>query len=386
MRRAWSICIISCLVLTGCTGLKNIQDLTYIVAIGLDYNEETKEYTAYLQGLNFASVAKQEGGKPIEPIPIFVASAKGETLNLAVSNLYKMSEPPLFFGHVKSLILSQAIVENKFNEVIEEIGRNRSLRPTLRIITTSEDMQDLLNIKALFNYPAVYTVLYKKNQYELAQNEIRPTMLMFFLREFHEPMGMAKIPTVSIDKESWKADGPYPIIYFSGYSVFQQQKYIQTIPFKDAVYINWLREKHVAMNQKVELDGSLIAVLKLSTPKVQVNYEDNLSAPVFSLNISVEADLLEKLKEVPIKKVKEIIQKDIETKVRELYVNGIEKRIDVLNLGEKWYRANPKKYKELETTNRFYLEKNSLKNVKVSVKILHYNGYKYEKRVHEDFE
>ncbi len=386
MMKSWFICIVSCLLLTSCSGLKNIQDLTYIVAIGLDYDKESKEYTAYLQGLSFANVGKQEGGKPSEPVPIFVASAKGETLNLAVSNLYKMSEPPLFFGHVKTLILTQAIVENKFNEVMKEIGRNRSLRPTLRIITTSEDMQDILNVKALFNYPAVYTVLYKKNQYELAQNEIKPTMLMFFLREFHEPMGMAKIPTVSIDKESWKADGPYPILYFDGYSVFQQQKYIQNLPFKDAVYINWLREKHVAMNQKVELDGSLIAVVKLSTPKVQVNYEDNLSAPVFSLNVSVEADLLEKLKEVPIKKVKEIIQKDIETKVRELYVSGVEKRIDVLNLGEKWYRANPKKYKELETTNRFYLEKNSLKNVKVSVKILHYNGYKYEKRVHEDFE
>lgn len=386
MTKSWFICIISCLLLTSCSGLKNIQDLTYIIAIGLDYDKESKEYTAYLQGLSFANVGKQEGGKPSEPVPIFVASAKGETLNLAVSNLYKMSEPPLFFGHVKTLILTQAIVENKFNEVMKEIGRNRSLRPTLRIITTSEDMQALLNVKALFNYPAVYTVLYKKNQYELAQNEIKPTMLMFFLREFHEPMGMAKIPTVSIDKESWKADEPYPILYFDGYSVFQQQKYIQNLLFKDAVYINWLREKHVALNQKVEEDGNLIAVLKLSTPKVQVQYEDNLSAPVFSLNISVEADLLEKLKEVPIKKVKEIIQKDIESKVRELYVNGVEKRLDVLNLGERWYRANPKKYQELKTTKRFYLEKNSLKNVKVTVKILHYNGYKYEKRVHEDFE
>ncbi len=386
MMKRWFICIISCLLLTSCSGVKNIQDLTYIVAIGLDYDKESKEYTAYLQGLSFANVGKQEGGKPSEPVPIFVASAKGETLNLAVSNLYKMSEPPLFFGHVKTLILTQAIVENKFNEVIKEIGRNRSLRPTLRIITTSEDMQALLNVKALFNYPAVYTVLYKKNQYELAQNEIKPTNLMFFLREFHEPMGMAKIPTVSIDKESWKADEPYPILYFDGYSVFQQQKYIQNLPFKDAVYINWLREKHVALNQKVEEDGNLIAVLKLSTPKVQVRYEDHLSAPVFSLNLSVEADLLEKLKEVPIKKVKEIIQKDIETKVREHYVNGVEKRLDVLNLGERWYRANPKKYQELKTTKRFYLEKTSLKNINVSVKILHYNGYKYEKRVHEDFE
>ena len=101
MRRMWIIPFITgCLMFTGCSGLKNIQDLTYIVAIGLDYDEEKQEYTAYLQGLNFANVAKQEGAKPIEPIPIFIASASGETLNLAVSKLYKKSEPPVFFGHV----------------------------------------------------------------------------------------------------------------------------------------------------------------------------------------------------------------------------------------------------------------------------------------------
>ena len=66
--------------------------------------------------LNFANVAKVEGGKPIEPIPIFIASASGETLNLAVGKLYKKSEPPIFFGHVETFVLSQKIVRNHFQE------------------------------------------------------------------------------------------------------------------------------------------------------------------------------------------------------------------------------------------------------------------------------
>ena len=113
--------LVSCLFMTGCTNMKNIQDLTYIVAIGMDYNQETKQYTAYIQGLNFANVAKQEGSRPVEPIPIFIASATGETLNLAVSKLYSKSEPPLFFGHVTTLVLSKNIVTHQFNEVIKEV-------------------------------------------------------------------------------------------------------------------------------------------------------------------------------------------------------------------------------------------------------------------------
>ncbi|MGD6969328.1 hypothetical protein ACQCVP_23255 [Rossellomorea vietnamensis] len=104
--------------------MKNIQDLTYIVSMGMDYDEENKEFKVYIQGLNFANVAKQEGSRPTEPVPIFIASATGETLNLAVSKLYKKSEPPLFFGHVVTLVLTESVMKEKFQEVMNEIGRN----------------------------------------------------------------------------------------------------------------------------------------------------------------------------------------------------------------------------------------------------------------------
>ncbi|WP_404458519.1 hypothetical protein [Sutcliffiella horikoshii] len=75
-----AISILLCIfLLTGCGGIKNIQDLTYIVAIGMDYDEVEEEYIVYLQGLNFANVAKQEGGKPVEKIPSFVGTARGKT-------------------------------------------------------------------------------------------------------------------------------------------------------------------------------------------------------------------------------------------------------------------------------------------------------------------
>ncbi|MEH7444651.1 hypothetical protein V7201_20245 [Bacillus sp. JJ1122] len=73
--KIFTVVLAGCLFLTGCSNIKNIQDLTYIVAIGMDYDQETKQYTAYIQGLNFANVAKQEGGRPAEPLPIFIASA-----------------------------------------------------------------------------------------------------------------------------------------------------------------------------------------------------------------------------------------------------------------------------------------------------------------------
>jgi len=381
MSKKWILTFITgILLLSGCSGLKNIQDLTYIVAIGLDYDEDKQEYTAYLQGLNFANVAKQEGAKPIEPIPIFIASASGETLNLAVSKLYKKSEPPIFFGHVETLVLSKSVVKHRFREVIEEIARNRSLRRTMRIITTEEKLPDIFNIKALFNYPAVYTVLYKKNSDEVFQDEIKPVRLMHFLREFYEPMGVEKLPSVKIDQDSWKAEKHYPVLFFDGFAIFQKQKFVNQLPMNDAVYIDWLLEKRVSLDQKVEEDDQLVAAIKLSSPKMKIKYVEGKTSPIFTIEISAQADLLEKIKDIPIKYLIKLIEEDIKTKVLRIYNEGVEKNIDVLNVGEKWYREHPRQYKKQMNTSNFYLDKNSIKNIKVDVQIFHFNSYKYEEK------
>lgn len=376
-KKFFSSLLIVCMLLTGCSNIKNIQDLTYIVAIGMDYNKDTREYTAYLQGLNFINVAKQEGGRTVEPIPIFIASATSETLNLAVSKLYSKAEPPLFFGHVVTLILSQDLVENRFDEVIKEIGRNRSLRPTLRVMTTSEDIEKVLNIKALFNYPAVYTVLFKKSDTELFQDELKPVTLMSFLRKYNEPMGVAKLPSVKIDHDSWKADQSYPVLYFDGYALFQHEKFVKTLPFKDSVYVNWLLEKKVLLNQKVVDSGETAAVVKLASPKMKIKYDEGAKTPKVSIELAVRADLVERIKDISVDDLKRTLEKELTTKVKEIYIGGIANEADILNVGERWFREHPKEYRDLAAKQEFYLDKDSLKDVKVNVQILHFNSYKY---------
>ncbi|KUP04744.1 spore gernimation protein GerC [Bacillus coahuilensis p1.1.43] len=371
------VLILCCLMVSSCSGLKNIQDLTYIVAIGMDYDEDREEYITYIQGLNFANVAKQEGGKPVESVPIFIASARGETLNLAISNLYKTSEPPLFFGHTLTLVLTDKLAEQKFNEVIEEIGRNRSLRPTLRVIVTQGNMEETLNTKALFNYPAIYTVLFKKSESELSQDELKPVLLMDFLRDFYEPMGTAKIPIVRIDKSSWQADEPFPVLYFDGFAAFQQQEHRGNLSFDDAFLTDWLHEKQMTMDHKVEIDGELIAAVELGSPKMKVQYEKNTATPMFSIELSVQGDLLEKIKDIPLEDLEKKIEDDMKNKLLTTYQTGLERKLDLLNVGDSWYRKHPILFRKLTESKEFYLDSSSLTNVKVDVTLVHFNSYKY---------
>lgn len=380
MSRKGALSILLCIfLLTGCGGIKNIQDLTYIVAIGMDYDEEKDEYIVYLQGLNFANVAKQEGGKPVEKIPSFVGSARGKTLNLAVSELYRMSEPPIYFGHVKTLVLSQRLINSKSKEVLEEVARNRSLRHRLRIVTTEESIEEIFNIKALFNYPAVYTVLFKDKANGMAQDELQPTSLLLFLRSYYEPMGVAKIPIVRINTSAWKSDEEFPVLYYDGYSMFQQQSFVKNMPLEDSVFLDWMIERDIALNRPVKDSEELIAAVRLSSPKIKINYEKDNEEPAFSIELSGRADLLEKLSDVTLDELKKSLEEDIKKQVISIYEQGVESKLDLLNAGEKWYRKHPKSFKELKDSKNFYLKKDSLEEVKVDIQIFHFNSYEYEK-------
>jgi spore germination protein KC len=148
----------------------------------------------------------------------------------------------------------------------------------------------------------------------------------------------------------------------------------------DAVYINWLLEKRVSIDQKVEEDEQLVAAVKLSSPKMKIKYEKGKTSPKFSIEISTQVDLLEKIKDIPIDKLIKLIEADIKTKVMRIYNEGLEDNTDLLNVGDKWYREHPQQYQKLLRTPNFYLDKNSLKNVKVDVQIFHFNSYKYEEK------
>ncbi|XXM71809.1 Ger(x)C family spore germination protein [Lysinibacillus sphaericus] len=378
--RKFSICILaSFFLLSGCSGIKNIQDLTYVVTIGLDYDPEHEEYIVYLQGLNFLNVAKQET-RPIEPIPTLVGSARGKTLNLAVSKLYKLSRPPLFFGHLKALVLSDKVIENKFKEVLEDIGRNRSLRPNLLVFTTDQNIEEILHTKGLFSYPPVYTVLLTEENIEANLNDIGPISLMSFLRMYYEPVGSAFIPRLSVNQNAWETDAPNPVLLLDGYSLFQHSDYKGILPSKESIIVDWLLNKRNQIDYGVHIDDDLAATFKLTSQKMKVKLKKDVSQPEFILDVKVEAELLEKVKEVPYEKVKASLQKAIMKEVQSVYDIGIEKKVDLLNVGEEYYRFNGDEYRKLINSDRFYLTGHSLKKINVSVNISHYNAYRFNKK------
>ncbi|WP_347318757.1 Ger(x)C family spore germination protein [Rossellomorea sp. RS05] len=378
MKKLW-ILFFSFVLLTGCSGLKNIQDLSYIVAIGVDYDEEEEEFTIYLQGLNFSNVAKQEGTRSSEPIPNLIGVSKGKTINLAVGKLYKKSKPTLFYGHIKSVVVTESVLQHTFDDVLEVFGRNRSLRPNMLFFSTNEKLDEVFAAKGLYDYPPIYTVLLTEENHESLTEEIGGTSLMRFRREYNEPMGAAMLPIISIDRQAWKGDDMNASLLISGFNLFQHGSYKGKVTEKDAIFTNWLNISKSKINYDVYMDGELVAVFYMTAGNLKKSFHGKGKDPVFDLTLNVQAELVEIIKSTSYDGLKEALETSIEKDIKDLYTFGIGKETDLLHIGDGYYRRHPEQYKKLKDHYAFFLNANSLQATNVDVTITNFNTYNYEK-------
>lgn len=86
--------LITSAMLSGCWNIKEVQDIYYVAALGIDFKEG--KYIAYAQLLDFSNVAKLEGARPDKQPPVWIGRGEGFTITEALNQLYKDAQQRLF--------------------------------------------------------------------------------------------------------------------------------------------------------------------------------------------------------------------------------------------------------------------------------------------------
>ncbi|MEH7306327.1 hypothetical protein V7137_14630, partial [Neobacillus drentensis] len=156
------IITIQLFLLTGCWGAKKIEGVTYVTAIGLDYQDG--QFKMYVQGLNFGNIAKQEGATTSQPAPpILIGEAKGKSIQAAYSILQQNAALPLYLGHVQTILLSKNIMKKKMRSVNQLIGQEPLLRYNTLLFGSDDDIKEILTSDSFFNFSQLYSILHRPN-------------------------------------------------------------------------------------------------------------------------------------------------------------------------------------------------------------------------------
>jgi Ger(x)C family germination protein len=372
-----NIIFLSSSVLSGCWNIKEIQDIYYVAALGIDFKDG--QYIAYAQLLDFSNVAKLEGARPDKQPPVWIGRGEGITMTEALNQLYKDAQQSLFWGHVSTLILSNKLLEQDIKTSIDFINRYREIRYNILLYATKEPIEDVLKTKSFFTLSGLSTILHEPIESYKQRSFIQPIQFFQFIRD-SDPVGQtAYIPSIKISTENWKEeDKKAPLLRNDG-AFFVRNNHVQGwLSESDLNGLRWMDEKTVRSPIWIVEDNQPIVSIVIENPKVKITSVNNKEQALFNIEVVVQAGINEKLKEISDKELIRDTEEIIKDEILKTFEKGVEINSDVYKLGKKLYRQNPEKWKKEIKDRSFFLNKDSIKHVTIQVNLVNSGKLKYQ--------
>lgn len=343
--------IISMLFLSGCYDYKEINNLAFVSAMGIDYQND--EYIVSLELLN----AKSE--KDSKEITSYIKMGKDKSLAKAIENAASTIVNQANYTHITLMIISENIAENKIDTLTDYFLRSTYFRDNFYLVSSlSDNPYDILNNTTEENPVAskAITDLLKNNNY--ASNSA-------ILKTFDEVI--EEIISFGIDTcfTNIKLDQKEFVI--DGMTIFKDYKMATKLDNKDATLYNVLTNNYYRPTISKDYDGKTFAVA-LATGKTDISLEKD----ELSLKGEIHGKIMDNDTEFNIRSLKELdkINEDFSQILNEDFKNFLkhlqDNKSDILGISESYYKKSRKKNKELwknadiKTDIKFLINKKGL--------------------------
>ncbi|NOU65016.1 Ger(x)C family spore germination protein [Paenibacillus sp. LMG 31461] len=364
-------------LLTGCWNSKDIQNMAYVTAVGLDF--ENGKFITFVQILNFSGLAKSESTVVGKNIPVWVGKGAGFTVTEAFNEIYATSQLRVFWGHVKAIVCTERFLKNaeKVKEAYDMLNRYREVRYNVLLYGTKESINDIFIQKSILNMSPIDSLLDAPFQVYSQRSFITPHEGLRIISEINEAGQSAMLPTISLDKQAWTEDKQAKSMFrIDGAFYYNHEKLLGWMSEHELEGFRWVQETLDRSSINIPDTDKPVAALVLIKPKARIIPVIRDGDVYYTINLKINAYVDEIVKDTSIQEMESMANQVIEDQIRKTYAIGLKKKIDVLQLGERLYRNYPKKWHELDKISNFNLDTNSLDKVNVKVKLQHTGKYK----------
>lgn len=361
----------------GCWNSKDIQNMDYATAIGLDYDIEKGKFITYVQVLNFANVGRNENQQTGKVVPVWIGKGEGKTLSQSLSSIYSTSQMRIFWGHVKTIVCSENLLKEKVVESYNSVNRFGDVRYNILIYGTKEKLSDIFVQKSVFNLSPLDTIMFTPEQIYAQRSSILPITGNKFIAQLNEPGEPAMLPSISINKTVWKEDKkPKSLLQIDGGYFFEGTKMAAWLSEQELTGTRWTQNELKRSMINVPSVGKPIAAMVLIKPKYKVKSGVENGEVWFDIQLKLTATLDELIENTSIRSLEEQAEKVVQEEIRSSFKKGLDKNVDVLRLVETLYRAKPKQFHELRSKQSRILKQDSLRRVYVKVNLINTGKYK----------
>lgn len=319
-------------MLTGCYDNIELDDLAIVSGVGIDY-KDNNYYLTY----EILSDTKTDDNSALLS---YTVSGSGKSISEAFINTnYKVSKKA-YFAHLKVLILSEEIINGKFDKITDYILRDTNLRSDFKVLVGNNTPPEEILKNNDKNHPVVSEVISKLIDNEKYNNNL---VIGETFREITAKLISNNydviLNTISIKDKEIAIDNSY---------IFKKFNYQKTLSKQDSSLYNLLTKdiSAIEFDKNYEKENVTITI-NSSNSSIEVTKDK------IKINTKLEGKILENNANFNLKDTEsyEQLNKDFAKLIKKNIIKFIkilqENESDILGLQEIYYKKTRKNNKNL---------------------------------------
>ncbi len=349
--------------LTGCWNSRELRNLAFVLAMGIDRSPKTNEYKVSFQVVIPGSVATGLTGGGGTTTPVAIYTGKGNTLFGAIRNASKKVPRQLFFAHLQLVVIGEKLAKHGIQDLFDFFERSKEPRLTTMVLVArgSEAKSIISTLTALEKIPAnsiagkvkMSSILLSEN-YRIEIYEV----LRGLVSEGEPLINGVKLtgdPDKGKDKSNVEKTNPEAQVIIQGMTIFKDGKLKGWLDDDEARGTTWILNKMnstiVELDCKEEKNSIAVEIIRSST---ELHVEIKNGKPIFHIHVKEEGNLNEVQCPIDLSDVSVIsdLENKWEIRTKKEVMSAVKaakkEKSDFLGFGDAVDRANPKLWEKIK--------------------------------------
>lgn len=341
-------------LLSGCYNYRELNELGITTAVSIDYKDD-----AFYVIAEVINPIKQQDASSSNNSPFVNYNSSSSSLQDAFRKVVLESPRQLYAAQLEIIVLSEEVVNNHLEEVLEYFARDPEARTEIKIIVAkTEDSTKAITLQTLLTSLSSSNIINSLDLQSKVLGMTYPVTLNELLNMYIDPYLEVVLPSMTLygnyeigdEKENITTSSPKAIVKIDGSTITKDNKILGYLDLEESKILNLingkLKETIIKMNY---YDGYII----FEPNRIKVSRELDIKNNIIKINISGYSKTKEIQSNINVKDPKEVeklnkaLNMELEKKITDTF-NSIREKYgtDVFGFQELYYRTNYKYFKE----------------------------------------
>lgn len=341
-------------LLSGCYNYRELNELGITTAVSIDYKDNNFYVIAEV-----INPIKQQDASSSNNSPFVNYNSSSSSLQDAFRKVVLESPRQLYAAQLEIIVLSEEVVNNHLEEVLEYFARDPESRTEIKIIVArTEDSTKAITLQTLLTSLSSSNIIKSLDLQSKVLGMAYPVTLNELLNMYIDPYLEVVLPSMTLygnyeigdEKENITTSSPKAIVKIDGSTITKDNKILGYLDLEESKILNLingkLKETIIKMNY---YDGYII----FEPNRIKVSRELDIKNNIIKINISGYSKTKEIQSNIDLKDPKEVeklnkaLNMELEKKITDTF-NSIREKYDtdVFGFQELYYRTDYKYFKE----------------------------------------